>query len=230
MYDIGREICVADIQGLNGAANSRPTLTPRSPNHRFALVAMLRLSMVQGIALVLSAFTFSADAFTTAPVSLGLRSSSLSATSKVGPATATLGRHSILRNTARSAARMPALRMADGEFDYDVIIVGCGVGGHGAALHARGQVSSELCTLSLTLRTGPPLPTSLQYFQNVHTPTVHIFLLFHQCLACRKRELHRNIACDDDNPPKNIPMTLLLSSIRVSRPPSSPAAMSAAHA
>jgi dihydrolipoamide dehydrogenase len=25
------------------------------------------------------------------------------------------------------------------EFDYDVIIVGCGVGGHGAALHARGQ-------------------------------------------------------------------------------------------
>jgi len=34
---------------------------------------------------------------------------------------------------------MPALRMADGEFDYDVIIVGCGVGGHGAALHARGQ-------------------------------------------------------------------------------------------
>jgi len=28
--------------------------------------------------------------------------------------------------------------MAD--YDYDVIIVGCGVGGHGAALHARGQV------------------------------------------------------------------------------------------
>mmetsp|Transcript_34774 Transcript_34774/g.62607 ORF Transcript_34774/g.62607 Transcript_34774/m.62607 type:complete len:525 (+) Transcript_34774:127-1701(+) len=26
-----------------------------------------------------------------------------------------------------------------GNFDFDVIIVGCGVGGHGAALHARGQ-------------------------------------------------------------------------------------------
>lgn len=23
------------------------------------------------------------------------------------------------------------------DYDYDVIIVGCGVGGHGAALHAR---------------------------------------------------------------------------------------------
>lgn len=29
-----------------------------------------------------------------------------------------------------------ALRMAE-DFDYDLIIVGCGVGGHGAALHAR---------------------------------------------------------------------------------------------
>lgn len=28
--------------------------------------------------------------------------------------------------------------MADG-FDYDVIIIGCGVGGHGAALHARAN-------------------------------------------------------------------------------------------
>lgn len=28
---------------------------------------------------------------------------------------------------------------ADGEFDFDVAIIGCGVGGHGAALHARGQ-------------------------------------------------------------------------------------------
>ena len=25
------------------------------------------------------------------------------------------------------------------EYDYDVIIVGCGVGGHGAALHAHSQ-------------------------------------------------------------------------------------------
>lgn len=31
--------------------------------------------------------------------------------------------------------------MMSSGFDYDVVIVGCGVGGHGAALHARGQVS-----------------------------------------------------------------------------------------
>jgi len=29
--------------------------------------------------------------------------------------------------------------MVDGEFDFDVAIIGCGVGGHGAALHSRGQ-------------------------------------------------------------------------------------------
>lgn len=28
------------------------------------------------------------------------------------------------------------MSMAD-DYDYDLIIVGCGVGGHGAALHAR---------------------------------------------------------------------------------------------
>mmetsp|Transcript_24009 Transcript_24009/g.31918 ORF Transcript_24009/g.31918 Transcript_24009/m.31918 type:complete len:325 (+) Transcript_24009:127-1101(+) len=34
------------------------------------------------------------------------------------------------------------LRMSDdstGEYDFDVIIIGCGVGGHGAALHSRAQ-------------------------------------------------------------------------------------------
>lgn len=31
---------------------------------------------------------------------------------------------------------MSTLRMS---YDYDVIIVGCGVGGHGAALHARAN-------------------------------------------------------------------------------------------
>ena len=36
-------------------------------------------------------------------------------------------------------SRMSSLRMAESTFDYDVIIVGCGVGGHGAALHARSQ-------------------------------------------------------------------------------------------
>jgi dihydrolipoamide dehydrogenase len=28
---------------------------------------------------------------------------------------------------------------SSGEFDFDVAIIGCGVGGHGAALHSRGQ-------------------------------------------------------------------------------------------
>ncbi|CAJ1955093.1 unnamed protein product [Cylindrotheca closterium] len=32
-----------------------------------------------------------------------------------------------------------ALPIADGEFDFDVAIIGCGVGGHGAALHSRAQ-------------------------------------------------------------------------------------------
>jgi dihydrolipoamide dehydrogenase len=35
--------------------------------------------------------------------------------------------------------RLASLRMSDTTFDYDIIIVGCGVGGHGAALHARAQ-------------------------------------------------------------------------------------------
>ncbi len=39
--------------------------------------------------------------------------------------------------------RRPAtfLRMsdADAEYDFDVAIIGCGVGGHGAALHSRAQ-------------------------------------------------------------------------------------------
>ena len=29
--------------------------------------------------------------------------------------------------------------MADSEYDFDVAIIGCGVGGHGAALHSRAQ-------------------------------------------------------------------------------------------
>lgn len=36
--------------------------------------------------------------------------------------------------------RTSFLRMsADGSFDFDVAIIGCGVGGHGAALHSRAQ-------------------------------------------------------------------------------------------
>jgi dihydrolipoamide dehydrogenase len=39
----------------------------------------------------------------------------------------------------RSATSSVALKAADGEFDFDVAIIGCGVGGHGAALHSRAQ-------------------------------------------------------------------------------------------
>ena len=35
--------------------------------------------------------------------------------------------------------RNSALSMADGDFDFDVAVIGCGVGGHGAALHSRAQ-------------------------------------------------------------------------------------------
>mmetsp|Transcript_18178 Transcript_18178/g.32928 ORF Transcript_18178/g.32928 Transcript_18178/m.32928 type:complete len:520 (+) Transcript_18178:96-1655(+) len=35
--------------------------------------------------------------------------------------------------------RSSSLRMSDGSFDFDVAIIGCGVGGHGAALHSRAQ-------------------------------------------------------------------------------------------
>ena len=41
--------------------------------------------------------------------------------------------------TASPSVRSSALSMADGEFDFDVAIIGCGVGGHGAALHSRAQ-------------------------------------------------------------------------------------------
>jgi len=39
------------------------------------------------------------------------------------------------------ASRATFLRMANAppQFDFDVAIIGCGVGGHGAALHSRGQ-------------------------------------------------------------------------------------------
>ncbi len=43
--------------------------------------------------------------------------------------------------TSKPVVRSTFLRMADdaAEFDFDVAIIGCGVGGHGAALHSRAQ-------------------------------------------------------------------------------------------
>jgi len=43
------------------------------------------------------------------------------------------------RAFAPRASSASSLRMSDGPFDYDIIVVGCGVGGHGCALHARSQ-------------------------------------------------------------------------------------------
>ena len=40
--------------------------------------------------------------------------------------------------TASSSRSATGLQMADG-YDFDVAIIGCGVGGHGAALHSRAQ-------------------------------------------------------------------------------------------
>ena len=41
---------------------------------------------------------------------------------------------------ARTIRSLQTPMMSTSTFDYDVVIVGCGVGGHGAALHARAQV------------------------------------------------------------------------------------------
>mmetsp|Transcript_54827 Transcript_54827/g.133145 ORF Transcript_54827/g.133145 Transcript_54827/m.133145 type:complete len:525 (+) Transcript_54827:176-1750(+) len=38
-----------------------------------------------------------------------------------------------------TSSKSSTLYAADGEFDFDVAVIGCGVGGHGAALHSRAQ-------------------------------------------------------------------------------------------
>lgn len=56
-------------------------------------------------------------------------------------------------HTCRPAAartRLPragavVAQAADKAFDYDLVIIGCGVGGHGAALHAVEQVRAPAC-------------------------------------------------------------------------------------
>lgn len=49
----------------------------------------------------------------------------------------TTNRFHVGKISTGNALRSSRLHMSD--FDYDLIIVGCGVGGHGAALHARAQ-------------------------------------------------------------------------------------------
>jgi len=43
---------------------------------------------------------------------------------------------SVRRGTSSTSS---SLSMSDGSYDFDVAIIGCGVGGHGAALHSRAQ-------------------------------------------------------------------------------------------
>lgn len=42
---------------------------------------------------------------------------------------------------SKPAVVAAAAKAAPSNFDYDLIIIGCGVGGHGAALHAVESVS-----------------------------------------------------------------------------------------
>eukprot|EP00543_Licmophora_paradoxa_P004880 CAMPEP_0202457280 /NCGR_PEP_ID=MMETSP1360-20130828/14336_1 /ASSEMBLY_ACC=CAM_ASM_000848 /TAXON_ID=515479 /ORGANISM="Licmophora paradoxa, Strain CCMP2313" /LENGTH=523 /DNA_ID=CAMNT_0049077311 /DNA_START=70 /DNA_END=1641 /DNA_ORIENTATION=- len=43
------------------------------------------------------------------------------------------------RGIYSTTAARSSLSMSSGEYDFDVAIIGCGVGGHGAALHSRAQ-------------------------------------------------------------------------------------------
>lgn len=59
------------------------------------------------------------------------------------------------------------MSMSD-DFDYDLIIVGCGVGGHGAALHARSCGRTTKTTFTFT------------------------FIIAHFCLECYRRSIRRS--------------------------------------
>ena len=62
---------------------------------------------------------------------------------RVGSVSASFAPLASKKLSLRSSRLSSAPRMSTSHgFDYDLIIVGCGVGGHGAALHARAQVSA----------------------------------------------------------------------------------------
>merc|ERR1712176_1612666 len=48
------------------------------------------------------------------------------------------------RSRNRFASKKSLRMSSDESFDYDVAIIGCGVGGHGAALHSRAQSLSTV--------------------------------------------------------------------------------------
>jgi 6-phosphogluconolactonase/glucosamine-6-phosphate isomerase/deaminase len=70
--------------------------------------------------------------------------------------------------TARAQRRAPlaARAAASKEFDYDLIIIGCGVGGHGAALHAVESVS-RLNMRVLTCQPQDGVPVLMMYLAQV---------------------------------------------------------------
>ena len=88
----------------------------------------------------------------------GAVSSALSSTSRALPGTARTGTWlSVKRSSTSSSASVACQAASSKAYDYDVCIIGCGVGGHGAALHAVQQgedarLSIEpLFSLSLSL-------------------------------------------------------------------------------
>jgi len=68
--------------------------------------------------------------------SLSLRSVTFVSTVVIATAFVPLGS---LKAPSSSSCQSSSLYAVDGEYDFDVAIIGCGVGGHGAALHSRAQ-------------------------------------------------------------------------------------------
>ncbi len=48
------------------------------------------------------------------------------------------------RKGVRKSTGSVTVAQAKASYDYDLLIIGCGVGGHGAALHAVESVSGNL--------------------------------------------------------------------------------------
>jgi hypothetical protein len=107
--------------------------------------------MLTRVLAVAATLVVAADAFAPMGTPL-LRTTAAKAVSPIANKAGRLGAAAPGLRTRR-AAGITALSM---EEDFDLIIVGCGVGGHGAALHARAQAGSR--RRPAVLRGGvPPL-------------------------------------------------------------------------